>query len=119
MSGPSGLELRGVALFILLWWFSSRPRARYAVSGMFLVGYGAFRFFVEFFREPDAHLGFLFADWLTMGQLLSVPMLLAGGIFFAIARRRTSRVSTWAALTSPFRSRPLVSTQRRCHAAPF
>ena len=63
---------------------------------MFLVGYGAFRFFVEFFREPDAHLGFLFADWLTMGQLLSVPMLVAGGIFFAMARRETTRAGVAA-----------------------
>ncbi len=80
--------LEGVVLFVLLWWFSARPRPRYAVSGLFLIGYGAFRFLVEFFREPDAHLGFLFAGWLTMGQLLTLPMLIAGGIFFALARRQ-------------------------------
>jgi len=82
--------LEGVVLFALLWWFSSRPRSRYSVSGLFLVGYGSFRFIVEFFREPDAHLGFLFLDWVTMGQLLSLPMIVAGCVFFVIARRGNS-----------------------------
>jgi phosphatidylglycerol:prolipoprotein diacylglycerol transferase len=79
--------LEGVVLFVLLWWFSSRPRPRYTVSGLFLLGYGTFRFAVEFFREPDAHLGFLFLDWVTMGQLLSLPMIVAGCVFFAVGRR--------------------------------
>jgi len=79
--------LEGVVLFALLWWSSSKARPRYTVSGLFLVGYGTFRFVVEFFREPDAHLGFLFLDWVTMGQLLSLPMILAGLVFFAAARR--------------------------------
>ncbi len=70
--------LEGVALFVMLWWFSSRPRPAGAVAGLFLVGYGLFRFSAEFFREPDAHLGFIALDWLTMGQLLSLPMLLLG-----------------------------------------
>jgi phosphatidylglycerol:prolipoprotein diacylglycerol transferase len=70
--------LEGVLLFIILWWYSSKPRPRYAVSGLFLVGYGCFRFFVEFLREPDAQLGYLFGEWLTMGQLLCVPMILVG-----------------------------------------
>jgi len=70
--------LEGVALFALLWWFSSRPRPIMAVSGLFLVGYGSFRILVEFVREPDAHLGYLAFDWLTMGQLLSLPMVVAG-----------------------------------------
>ncbi len=85
--------LEGVALFVLLWWFSSKPRARYAVSGLFLIGYSGFRIIVEFFREPDAHLGFLFSGWLTMGQLLSLPMLIAGGIFLALARREGARAT--------------------------
>ncbi|NOZ11556.1 MAG: prolipoprotein diacylglyceryl transferase [Gammaproteobacteria bacterium] len=72
----AGLE--GVVLFVLLWWYSSKPRARGAVSGLFLVLYSMFRFLVEFVREPDAHLGFLAFEWLTMGQLLSVPMFLFG-----------------------------------------
>ena len=73
------VALEGVALFILLWWFSSKPRPRLAVSGVFALGYGSFRFFIEFFREPDQQIGFIAFEWLTMGQLLSVPMA-AGGI---------------------------------------
>lgn len=69
--------LEGVVLFALLWLFSSRPRPAGAVSGLFLVLYGCFRFVVEFARQPDPQLGFL-VGWLTMGQLLSVPMVLAG-----------------------------------------
>ena len=79
--------LEGVVLFLLLWWYSARPRPRYTISGLFLVGYGVFRFFVEFYREPDAHLGFLLLDWVTMGQLLSLPMIVVGLIFLALARR--------------------------------
>ena len=75
------VALEGVALFILLWWFSSNPRPRLAVSGVFALGYGSFRFFIEFFREPDQQIGFIAFEWLTMGQLLSVPMA-AGGILF-------------------------------------
>ena len=70
--------LEGLALFVLLWWFSRRPRARLAVSGLFLVGYAIARGAVELVREPDAHLGYLAFGWVTAGQLLSVPMLLAG-----------------------------------------
>ena len=73
------VALEGVALFILLWWFSSNPRPRLAVSGVFALGYGSFRFFIEFFREPDQQIGLIAFEWLTMGQLLSVPMA-AGGI---------------------------------------
>jgi len=72
----AGLE--GVLLFIILWWFSAFPRYAGRVSGVFLVGYGAFRFIVEFVREPDAHLGAILFDWVTMGQLLSLPMILFG-----------------------------------------
>ena len=70
--------LEGIVLFSLLWWFSSKPRPRMAVSGMFLLIYGLARFAVEFFREPDAQLGFIAFDWLTMGQLLSTPMIILG-----------------------------------------
>ncbi|WP_421868663.1 prolipoprotein diacylglyceryl transferase [Motiliproteus sp.] len=79
--------LEGVTLFCLLWWFSSRPRPAMAVSGLFLIGYGSFRFLVEFAREPDAHLGFIAFDWLTMGQLLSLPMVLAGVLLMVLAYR--------------------------------
>ncbi len=75
--------LEGVLLFIILWCYSSRPRPRYAVSGLFLIAYGLFRFFVEFFRQPDIQLGYVLFDWLTMGQLLSLPMLMIGvGMMF-------------------------------------
>jgi phosphatidylglycerol:prolipoprotein diacylglycerol transferase len=78
--------LEGIALFVLLWWFSSRPRPRGQVSALFLVGYGAFRFIAEFGREPDAFLGFL-ALGLTMGQWLCIPMIAGGLWLFAWSRR--------------------------------
>jgi len=70
--------LEGLVLFVIIWWFSSRPRRVGAVSGLFLACYGLFRFLVEFVREPDAHLGYLAWDWLTMGQVLSLPMIAFG-----------------------------------------
>ena len=79
--------LEGVALFVILWWFSSKPRARGQVSALFLIGYGSFRFLVEFTRQPDAFLGYL-ALGLTMGQWLSLPMIVAGIVLFAWSRRR-------------------------------
>jgi phosphatidylglycerol:prolipoprotein diacylglycerol transferase len=82
--------LEGLVLFLLLWWFSSKPRAVGAVSGLFLIGYGSMRFIVEFVRMPDAHIGYLWGDWFTMGQLLSTPMILAG-IAFMIWANRTQK----------------------------
>jgi phosphatidylglycerol:prolipoprotein diacylglycerol transferase len=70
--------LEGLLLFALLWLYSRKPRAVPTISGLFLVGYGSARFFVEFFRMPDSHLGYLAFDWFTMGQLLSLPMILLG-----------------------------------------
>jgi phosphatidylglycerol:prolipoprotein diacylglycerol transferase len=81
------MALEGVALFALLWWFSSRPRPRGQVSALFLVSYGAARFACEFAREPDAFLGFL-ALGLTMGQWLSLPMIAAGIWLFMWSARR-------------------------------
>jgi phosphatidylglycerol:prolipoprotein diacylglycerol transferase len=78
--------LEGLALFVLLWWFSVKPRPRGQVSGLFLIGYGVFRFLAEFAREPDAFLGTL-ALGLTMGQWLCLPMIAAGIALFAWARR--------------------------------
>ena len=77
--------IEGIVLFSILWWFSSKPRPRMAVSGLFLVIYGLGRFVVEFFRQPDAQLGFIAFDWLTMGQLLSTPMIVLGVAFMVIA----------------------------------
>ncbi len=68
----------GVVLFTIVWWFSSRERPRKAVSGMFVICYGVYRFFIEFVRQPDHDLGFIAFGWLTMGQLLSFPMILLG-----------------------------------------
>lgn len=70
--------LEGVALFALLWWFSRRPRPAMATSGLFLLAYAVFRSAVEFVRVPDRQYGYLAFDWLTMGQVLCVPMALAG-----------------------------------------
>lgn len=82
--------LEGLVLFVLLWWFSARPRPRLAVSGLFLLLYGVFRFMVEFVREPDVGLGFVAFDWLTRGQLLSLPMVIAGVVMILWAYRRDS-----------------------------
>ena len=68
----------GLLLFIVLWWFSMKPRPRMAVSAVFLMGYGLARFFVEFFREPDVDQGFILLGWVTKGQMLSFPMILIG-----------------------------------------
>jgi len=78
--------LEGVLLFLILWWYSSRPRPRGAVSALFLIGYGAFRFVAEFAREPDAFLGYL-AMGLTMGQWLCLPMIAGGLWLFRWSRR--------------------------------
>ncbi|QOC22350.1 prolipoprotein diacylglyceryl transferase [Wenzhouxiangella sp. AB-CW3] len=77
----------GLALFVVLWLYSARPRPVGAVGGLFLAGYGFFRFLAEFFREPDAHLGFIALDWMTMGQLLSVPMFIIGVALMIFAYR--------------------------------
>jgi phosphatidylglycerol:prolipoprotein diacylglycerol transferase len=76
----------GVLLFILLWLYSSKPRGRGAVSGAFLLGYGSFRFLAEFFRTPDAGI-FGFSYVVSMGQWLSLPMIGAGLLLIARARR--------------------------------
>lgn len=78
--------LEGVVLFIIVWWYSAKPRSPGRISGVFLLGYGVFRFFVEFYREPDSHLGTVALDWMTMGQVLSVPMMLFG--LFLLIRKR-------------------------------
>jgi phosphatidylglycerol:prolipoprotein diacylglycerol transferase len=79
--------LEGVLLFVVLWIYSARPRPTGAVSALFLVGYGVARFAVEFFREPDDFLGLL-ALGLSMGQWLSLPMIVAGVALYAWSRRQ-------------------------------
>ena len=76
--------LEGVLLLLLLLWFCRRPRPPWAVSGLFLLSYGALRYGVEFFRQPDAVLAF---DWMTRGQLLSLPMMVAGVLLLLFAYR--------------------------------
>lgn len=77
--------LEGLLLFIILWWFTSKPRPLMAATGLFLLGYGVFRSLIEFVREPDANIGYLAWDWLTMGQVLSLPMIILGVILLVIA----------------------------------
>ncbi|MBI5039929.1 MAG: prolipoprotein diacylglyceryl transferase [Gammaproteobacteria bacterium] len=79
--------LEGVVLFAILWLFSRKPRSTMAVSGLFLLGYGVFRFSVEFVRVPDAQLGYLALDWVTMGQVLSTPMIVFGIVLLLLSRR--------------------------------
>jgi phosphatidylglycerol:prolipoprotein diacylglycerol transferase len=80
--------LEGLTLFVVVWVFSARRPPTMAVSGMFLVCYGIFRFSVEFVRLPDAHIGYLAFDWLTMGQILTTPMILLGVALLFLAYRR-------------------------------
>lgn len=79
--------LEGLVMFAILLWFSAKPRPRMAVSGLFLLLYGSFRFFVEFFREPDSFIGFDAFGWLTRGQLLSTPMIILGVVLLVLAYR--------------------------------
>ena len=75
--------LEGLLLFIVMWWYSAKPKPLGAVSGLFLVGYGTFRFLVEFVRIPDQQYGYLLLNWITMGQILSLPMIVMG-LFFTV-----------------------------------
>lgn len=78
--------LEGVVLFILVWWYAAKPRPVGCISAVFLMGYAVARIIVEFFRVPDPQLGYLAFNWLTMGQLLSIPMLLLGIFVWWIKR---------------------------------
>ena len=78
----------GVLVFAVLWWYARRPRPLGAVAGLYLALAGSARFFNEFFREPDPQLGYIAFGWMTMGQLLSLPMILAGVGLMAWAYRR-------------------------------
>jgi phosphatidylglycerol:prolipoprotein diacylglycerol transferase len=80
--------LEGLAMFVILYLYSRKPRPRYAVSGLFALCYGVFRFAIEFLREPDRDIGFIAWDWLTMGQLLSLPLILIGLALLLLSRRQ-------------------------------
>jgi phosphatidylglycerol---prolipoprotein diacylglyceryl transferase len=79
--------LEGLVLFTIVWIYTSRPRPRYAPSGLFLICYSVARIGIELVREPDAQIGYLAGGWFTMGQLLSLPMLLLGIFLLAVAYR--------------------------------
>lgn len=79
--------LEGVVLLVVIWLYTRKPRPTMAASGLFLFGYGLARVLVEFVREPDEQLGYLLLGWVTMGQLLSVPMVIAGVALFWLAHR--------------------------------
>ena len=83
--------LEGVLLFVLLWFYSATRPPRMAVSGAFALGYGVFRFLVEFVRLPDAHIGYLAFGWLTMGQLLTIPLIGLGIVLLWLAYRPAQR----------------------------
>ncbi|EAT11040.1 prolipoprotein diacylglyceryl transferase [Bermanella marisrubri] len=83
--------LEGLVLFLILWIYSRKPRPTMAVSGLFLVGYGVFRFAVEFVRQPDSHIGMDLFGWMTRGQILCVPMVLFGLAIIYLAYKRQSQ----------------------------
>ena len=78
----------GLLLFVILWLVSSSRRPRMFVSAIFMICYGAFRFCTEFFRTPDAHIGFVAFDWMTKGQQLSIPMILFGFYLLYLIRNK-------------------------------
>jgi len=83
--------LEGIVMFTALWIYSRKPRPRYAVSGLFALLYGSFRFAVEFVREPDVQLGFIAFDWLTMGMILSLPLIITGIVLLLMSHRQGLR----------------------------
>lgn len=87
------MGLEGIVLFMCVWWYAARPRPAGCVTAIFLMAYAVCRFIIECFREPDSQLGYLAFDWLTMGQLLSVPMFLVG-LFLWWTRRHANIPTT-------------------------
>jgi phosphatidylglycerol:prolipoprotein diacylglycerol transferase len=86
--------LEGVVLFLILWFYSAKPRPAMSVSGLFLLGYGIFRFAIEFVRMPDAHIGYLAGGWLTLGMVLTLPMMAGGILLLVLAANRRNRHAT-------------------------
>ncbi len=80
--------LEGVLLFTIVWWFSRKPRPTWAVGGLFMFCYGLFRFLVEFYREPDSHIGLEAFGWMTRGQTLTLPVIAVGVAALIHACRR-------------------------------
>jgi len=86
--------LEGLILFIIIWIYSSKPRPLMAVSGAYVLGVGVFRIVNEFFRQPDAHLGFIAFNWMTMGQLLSIPLVIMGIVLIKLAYKKQKPAKT-------------------------
>jgi phosphatidylglycerol:prolipoprotein diacylglycerol transferase len=82
--------LEGILLFLILWIYSAKPRATGAISALFLIGYGSFRFLAEYTREPDDYLGLL-SMGLSMGQWLSLPMVIIGVVMFIVSQKINAR----------------------------
>ena len=93
--------LEGAVLFLILWLYSRRPRPAMAVSALFLLFYGLFRFSVEFLRVPDEQFGYLAFGWVTMGQVLTLPMILAGAGMFLYVRKRAPTAASPAVTCKP------------------
>jgi len=84
--------LEGLVLFIIVWVFTSKPRPQLSATGLWLLGYGVFRFLIEFVRVPDSNRGYLLFGWVTEGQLLCLPMI-AVGVYILYWAFRTKRPS--------------------------
>ncbi|XOV90743.1 MAG: prolipoprotein diacylglyceryl transferase [Pseudomonadota bacterium] len=113
---PSSLYqfvLEGIVLFALMWVYSNRPRPMMAVSGLFLLGYGSLRIVAEFFREPDAHIGFIAWGWVTVGQTLSLPMALAGAGMMVFAYRSATAGPSVVAPNPPSTTKPVRPPNRK------
>ena len=93
-----GASLEGLVLFAVVWWFTSKPRPRLAPTGLFLFVYGCARFIVEWVRLPDANIGYLVGDWLTMGMLLTTPMIFIGAGLMIYAYRRNAATGNLGAV---------------------
>jgi phosphatidylglycerol---prolipoprotein diacylglyceryl transferase len=93
--------LEGILLAIVLWIYTAKPRPRMAPAGLFLVIYSLSRITVEFWRVPDEHLSYLAGGWVTMGMLLSLPMLLVGATLLFMAYRRREPSGNFSAAPQP------------------
>src|SRR5690606_16082343 len=85
--------LEGVVMFAVLYWYSRKPRPVGRIAGLFAILYASFRILVEFVRLPDAHIGYLAFGWVTMGQVLSLPVLIAGIALVAWSQRHPQRLA--------------------------
>ncbi len=85
----------GLLLFILLFWLGRNKRPRFFLTAIFLIGYAAARFAIEFIRTPDAHLGYLAFNWLTMGQLLTIPMGIVGAWLLWYSKKTSTYAPAW------------------------